>query len=252
MKKLFTIITIVAIVFCSPQAILASVPAETSASSAISDTASASVTPYPKAPGGDLRNTLPELTRRASDYLITVTAALGPGQCWPGLGTYRRQMNRYAELEKNVTASNLDADKKKHVLTCAKIAAVTKGITGSSSIAHFITMSIGLAKEFYDRSFLNPTGGRDYLDLDADAIGARFAYENEGIPNFDNGRILETTNPMDVRTLSRYREKLAALMERHVEMLSKGDFEKAAKLKAEAIDPLNAQIALMENQTNSR
>lgn len=218
-----------------------------SSKAAVSGTTSeAQSLPYPDAPGGDLRNTLPELTKRAGNYMTSVISALGPGQCWPGIGTYRRQMARYAELEKTVEASGIDADKKKHVLTCAKIAAVTKGITGSSSISYFVTMTIGLAKEFYDKSFLNRSGGRDYLDLDADAIGAKMAYENQAIPTFDQGRTLETTSEMDVRALARYKERMAALMERHIELLSEGETEKAAELKEKEISPLAKQISLME------
>lgn len=194
----------------------------------------------PSADAVDLRDGKKELARRTIDYMSLVIGSLGPGQSWPGVSTWRSAMERYHEISDRAEASDLAADKKKHIQTCAKIAAVVKGVTGSSAFAYFAAMSIGFAKEIYDKSFLNPTGGRDHTDLDADSVGAMVAYDKAPIPEL--GSRLPVPESIDARYAARLREKIAALRARHVELMSRGNSEKASEMLKNEIEPLQRQL----------
>lgn len=206
----------------------------------MTQTSSATAPELPEAPVFDLRDEKKELARRTIDYMSLVIGSLGPGQSWPGVATWRSAMVRYHEVSARADASNLAEDKKKHIKACAKISAVVKGFTGSSAFAYFAAMSIGFGKEIYDKSFLNPTGGRDHTDLDADSIGAMVAYDKPPMPELDSR--LPVPEEIDARYLGRLKERIEALRARHLEMMSRGDAGKAADLMQKEIEPLQRQL----------
>jgi hypothetical protein len=200
------------------------------------------------------RNKISMLTLRTLDYMSSVMSALGPGQCLPGINCWKTSMTRFHAFEQQVNASDFDADKKKHAITCAKISSIVKGITGSSAAGYFAAMSIGLVKEVYDKSFLNPKGGRDYADLDADAFGAKIVY-SDSVYNL-SGKTHEDAAKEDIQArdfayAARLQKRLDSLLERYYELLGSagpamdgkaGNTEKARQLYDTEIVPLQNEI----------
>lgn len=196
----------------------------------------------------DNRNTISKLTQRTFDYMGTVLSAMGPGQCLPGIKCWKSSMEKFNTFENEVNASNFDADKKKHAITCAKISSIIKGVTGSSSFAYLVTMSIGLGKEVYDKSFLNPTGGRDYLDLDADAYGAKLVYADQ-TPEVADKTLDDVVGTdqiqMDEKYTLRVRNELDSLLARYYDLLGSGngeDMTKAQDLYNNKIVPIQETL----------
>jgi len=120
------------------------------------------------------------LCHRTFQMVSGMAAGAGLGQCWPGISTWRKSMEKYQTFSRAVDVLDLAADKKKHAKACAKISSVIKGITGSSLLAYTVTMQIGVAKEIFDGfvHWLTGKGHKEYLDLEADHVGARIVYQD--------------------------------------------------------------------------
>ncbi len=123
-------------------------------------------------------------------FALVGMMASGPGlgQSWPGIQTWRSSMEKYQSFSQEVDSSALDTDKKKHMKACAKISSVIKGVTGSSFLAYSATMTIGFGKEIFDgiAHALTGQGHKEYLDLEADHVGARLVYEETPPENIDD------------------------------------------------------------------